>query len=103
MDANQTRFHLLLGEANWKSCTTLEGGPLFEGEELKVDWDKKRHEVTLRALAFVFPPARGDRPPNPGSRSQPGDRRGAAFDAFGNVYWISEDRREVRAYSAGCK
>jgi len=71
MDANQTRFHLLLGERDWGSC---QGGP--------VEWDDKRHELTLKRVVFQFQPPPGDRIP------QASERRGSARDRYGNFYSI---------------
>jgi hypothetical protein len=71
MDANQTRFHLLLGQADWASCTAEA-----------VSWDDVRHELTLQQIVFQFQPPPMDHFP------AVADRRGAARDRYGNFYWI---------------
>ncbi len=71
MDANQTRFHLLLGHDDWTSC-----------DADTVSWDAVRQELTLQQLVFQFQPPPLDHFPSVG------DRRGAARDRYGNFYWI---------------
>ena len=86
MDANGTRFHLLLGAADW-------GGPGDLPPEL--EWNGDRAALELASLPFVFPPRREETPPGPESR------RGAGRDRFGNWYWIDADRRSVLARAPG--
>jgi phage tail-like protein len=71
MDANLTRFHLLLGQADWMSCTADA-----------VSWDDTRNELTLQKVVFQFQPPPADRTPSVA------DRRGAARDRYGNFYSI---------------
>jgi phage tail-like protein len=71
MDANQTRFHLLLGQQDWASCAAEA-----------VSWDGTRNELTLQQVVFQFQPPPSDHFPSLG------DRRGAARDRYGNFYWI---------------
>jgi phage tail-like protein len=103
MDANGSRFHLLLGRGDWGSrCRTESGRPLeesFSTENAGGDfsWDAKRHELTLGRRVFYFRSSPGNRP------VRPGQRRGAAMDRFGNVYWISADRTEVLVSSAATR
>jgi phage tail-like protein len=88
MDANGTRHHLLLGSADWSVRTrTLPPG--------SSRYDDDRQELTLHPLEFRFPLRSGDHPP------ELSDRRGAACDAFGNVYWIDAGSRAIRVQSAG--
>lgn len=96
MDSNGTRFHLLLGRADWARCLPDErvaaqaAGALPPG----TGWDPWRGELTLEPRAFRFPtPA--------GARLDPDARRGAAADRFGNWYRIADDRRSIRVTSAG--
>jgi phage tail-like protein len=82
-DANGTGFHLLLGAADWASCTPPPA------------WDEPRGEATLPELLYRFPAGVADRPP------LLSDRRGAGRDRFGNWYWIDADRTGVSVESAG--
>lgn len=84
MDANGTRFCLLLGESDWRSCEL--GG---------LDWDKEHAELTLHARLDKFPLPPADAPPSID------DRRGVAADRFGNIYWIDATRTKVLARSSG--
>jgi phage tail-like protein len=102
MDVNGTRFQLLLGRGDWgRRCRTESGQALEDsfatsdnGGEADVSWDAKRNELTLGNRVFFFRSS-------PGNRAvQPGQRRGAAMDRFGNVYWISSDRTEILVNSA---
>ncbi|HEY3079932.1 MAG TPA: phage tail protein [Chloroflexota bacterium] len=102
MDANGTRFHLLLGEADWAECVQDDGGRLGElwastaGDQGGLTaWDRARSELTLKPQVFPFVAGPMDRPP------RPEDRRGAAGDRYGNLYWIAESGRELRVRSAG--
>jgi phage tail-like protein len=85
VDANGTRFHLLLGQDDWLKRTTLSG----------VEWNQDCGEVALVRRPYEFPTSPGDNPP------AIDDRRGAARDAFGNWYWISESQTEILARSSG--
>lgn len=85
MDANGTRFHLLLGERDWTARTTASG----------VEWYRDRHELILERRPYHFPASPADRPP------RLDDRRGAARDRYGNWYWIGESSREIFVRSAG--
>jgi phage tail-like protein len=109
MDSNGTGYHLICGEADWCACLTEPEGTqtlaslrrrLPVGSPLEVDrdapdWDGMRCELVLKSRLYQFDRGSGDRPP------QTGDRRGAAFDRYGNLYWISDDRRGIRIRSAG--
>ncbi|MBC8160668.1 MAG: hypothetical protein H7Z42_05550 [Roseiflexaceae bacterium] len=99
MDANGTRFWMLLGERDWGDCTSLDGVLLRDtwpdADSADLDWDTKRQELTLRAQVPRFAHA-----------PQPTDlhlerRRGAARDRYGNWYWIDERERGLRIWSAG--
>lgn len=108
MDANGTKFHLLLGEEDWSNCSLVDQerrtplrvvfeSPLQTCDERAggVDWVRDRNELTLRPCLFRFIAPRNDRPP------QLSDRRGAARDCNGNWYWIDKTRREIRINSSG--
>ncbi len=110
MDANGTRFHLLLGEDDWASCADaadprvslaahFRRAPATCGSAADTGgfgWDATRAELTLRRCLVTFEAARNDTPPNPGGA----DRRGAARDRFGNVYWIAGSSTEIRVLPA---
>ena len=116
MDANNTRYHLLLGQADWFTCKTdllpvaLPPDPVppapvvVMGEQwrvpaarqrLAVDWEDRRAQLTLKPLPFPFPTAPGDRAP------QIDNRRGAARDRYGNWYWIDSAQTAIRVRSSG--
>jgi phage tail-like protein len=99
MDANGTRFHLLLGEQDWARCSDDSHEAQSAGEAstqlVGLGWDPKSQEQTLRALSFHFVAGPTDRAPTLE------DRRGAARDRYGNWYWIDADRRRIRVKSAG--
>src|ERR1044071_4292305 len=92
MAANQTRFHLLLGETDWATSSLPGDGEIFSPTS-PVEW--ARHEVTLRSELFRFRPAPRDDPP------AHTERRGAAADAYSNWYWIAQGRAEIRIQSSG--
>ncbi len=105
MDVNGTKFHLLLGKADWSVCTQEDGRTLAElwalpperRDEADVYWNEERCELTLRPLLFRFPPA-------PDAKNLALElRRGAARDLYGNWYWIAEDGQGIRVNSAGTK
>ncbi len=109
MDANGTRHHLLLGEADWSQCrdatdaaVTLEEHFRRAAEPCEVSenafaWNVRSHEITLRPCVVRFEAAPADRPPNPLGT----DRRGAARDRYGNFYWIADSATEIRALPSG--
>ena len=81
MDANQSRFHLVLGRNDW--------GELTNG----LAYDSASESAGLCPQLFVFPP-RAHEP-----RLTLDSRRGAAIDAFENHYWIAENGTEIRYLS----
>src|SRR6267142_2406863 len=104
MDANGTRFHMLLGRSDWEACSVdgLPGtlGDLWKhvptGELLRRQgWDATRSELTLPAQVFEFPAA----PKHVAPRLE--SRRGADADAYGNWYWIDDAQTSVMVKSSG--
>ncbi len=91
MDVNETRFHLFRGEADWQRCAEPGHGDAWAD----VAWDERAGALTLRPLLSIFPRGRRDAPLAVEAR------RGAAVDRFGNIYWISQDRRRVYWQPAG--
>jgi phage tail-like protein len=83
MDANGTRYHLLLGRDDWLSPA---GGQTLDPN---LAWDATRLEVTLQPRLYHFAVA-----PGPAGLSLDG-RRGAGRDRFGNWYWIGPNRDEI--------
>jgi phage tail-like protein len=102
-DVNGTRFHLMLGEADWLRARTTQGESAFPGEQSpppvvppRVQFNGTTAEVTLWKDTFRFPGGHGE-------RLSPESRRGAARDRFGNWYWISPDRQSVLVWSCGSR
>lgn len=85
MDPNGTRFHLLMGEADWRRCREEEQADGW----VHLAWNGERESLTLRPLLPLFPRGRRDAP------LEPDARRGAAADRFGTWYWIGHDRRRI--------
>ena len=90
MDVNGTRLHVLLGEADWLGDGLAGSVPAPD-----TAWDAGLGALTLRRLPLRFTPGRGDRAP------ELADRRGAAADRFGTVYWIDRARTGLLAQNAG--
>jgi phage tail-like protein len=98
LNANQTRFHLLLGRGDWSQCTADTGLQVFvspAGAVAPFSWDQNHSELTLGARINVFHGAPKDIPPTLDQR------RGAAQDRFGNWYWIAESGTEILVASSG--
>lgn len=80
MDANGTRFHLLLQREEWLSTDQLA----FRDQ---IDWDGEAHQVVLERRALTVEEARG----GPGTASLSlADRRAAARERYGG--WLRIDR-----------
>lgn len=88
MDINGTKFHLLTGGQDWE--------PLLKHPQTKnLWWDDERANLSLTPKILHFP-----------KRSQedsltPQNRRGSACDQYGNIFWISEDNKEIRILPSG--
>ncbi len=107
MDANDTRFHLLLGRDDWAQCTVEVGSPpeaksLADIWELLPSepgggliWNEERNELTLEPRLFKFTAAPKDTFP------LLENRRGAGRDRYGNWYWIDETSLKIRVRSVG--
>ncbi len=84
MDANQTRFQLVFGEADW-----FGDGVTSPPSDAALEWRKSDATVGLPQKVYVYPVA-------PGTPSlTAADRRGAGQDRFGNYYWVSPARDEI--------
>jgi phage tail-like protein len=106
MDVNGTRFHLLLGRADWGSRATNDAATtrlehIFDasqnGGDADFSWDERRDELTLGNRVFQFTPSAGNRSVDVSGR------RGAAADAYGNVYWIDETGTGINVHSTGSR
>lgn len=86
MDANGTRYHLLLGERDWSGCLAPN-----------LAWDAERQHLTLEPLVYFYVASPADSAP------KIDDRRGAARDRFGNWYWIDSTKQVIRVLSAGSR
>jgi phage tail-like protein len=104
MDANGTRYYLLLGKQNWADCLADDGqtrlGDLWApisppAAPQGPAWNDARAELTLVPHLFQFVAARRDLPP------QLDERRGAGHDRYGNWYWIAASRQELLVSSSG--
>jgi phage tail-like protein len=103
MDANGTKFHLLLGKDDWSRLTD-ERGRLFgdlwklppgERDQASAHWNEAASELMLAPRLFQFAPAPKDNAP------KLENRRGAGCDRFGNWYWIDSTEREILINSPG--
>ncbi|HEV8460114.1 MAG TPA: phage tail protein [Gaiellaceae bacterium] len=99
MDANNTRFQLLLGADDWARCMNERGTPLktlwLLPRPPDVAWNDSLKELTLRPELFEFTAGAADVPP------ELGDRRGAGRDVFGNWYTVGADARSIDVISSG--
>lgn len=90
MDANQTRFQLVFGQADWFGPAG-DASPPMTG----LDWRESDSTVGLHKNVFVFPVASGTTP------LSVDERRGAAQDRYGNYYWVGPARDEILFLGAG--
>ncbi len=105
LDANGSRFALLLGQADWGRCELLDaaGPPRLEDRwaasallpKTPLAWDEGAQALALAARISRFQAAQGDLPPDPARRL------GAAADRHGNVYFIVDGGRRIDVRSAG--
>lgn len=95
MDVNGTRFHLIKGRADWRRCR--EDGESGAGDFRRLHFDEGSRVMRLASQLVLFVSARG------GSQLPLEARRGAAADAFGNWYWIGNDRQKIYWRPLGSK
>ncbi len=104
MDANGTRYHLLLGYDDWAACTdgrkplsvSWDTSTLAD-DTSGVSWNHERSEVRLQPRLFLFTAS----PKDTGPKLE--DRRGGGADRYGNWYWIADSRQEILVNSAGSR
>src|SRR5262249_5870196 len=96
---NGSRYQLIMGYDDWKLCRVddddLVNRWAQQPSTAPVEYDTTVGALRLRRLPFEFPPAENDRIPDSTQR------RGAAIDRFGNVYWIGDDSQTVLVGSHG--
>lgn len=88
MDVNGTRFHMLTGADDWEPR-------LEQAAPVDLRWDDERAGLGLLPHVLRFSSDTNEAP------LTPEDRRGADSDAYGNIYWIDDDRRGIRLLPAG--
>lgn len=105
MDANGSRFHLLLGREDWAACR-VGGRELAETWETEspphenrsgLAYNQDREELILQKRLFKYIAAPAD------MRPDLANRRGAARDRYGNWYWIDETGFKIRVRSSGSR
>src|SRR5215472_11905079 len=87
MDVNQTRFHLVYGQADWLPAPAAAGSP---APEPSLDWNKSDATLSLHQELFVFPKPAGQAP------LAVENRRGSGRDRYANWYWIGPEQNEIR-------
>lgn len=112
MNVNGSRFHLLLGKADWGRCFVPVSDGFDEStshlEQLwdvptndtpaasaPLIWDTARDELSLPSEAIVLGATPGEIPFTLDAR------RSAAADRNGNIYWIDTDTTRLRVWSVG--
>jgi phage tail-like protein len=100
MDVQGSQYHLLYGMEDWARCVDrasgLSLGGLWDDEALglpsatrtALEYDGALGVLRLRRETPLFRRARR-------TLSSESARRGAGRDAYGNWYWIAEDRRSI--------
>ncbi|MGC2775397.1 MAG: phage tail protein [Bradyrhizobium sp.] len=114
MNVNGSRFHLLLGEADWGRCRVRLGNDAWH--RLADGWSSATPPVITSPVTDTSPPLVVDawrdelrlqrEPITLGATSGETPlaldaRRTADADRYGNIYWIDGDRRRLRVWSVG--
>ncbi|MCK4537143.1 MAG: hypothetical protein KAT93_09020, partial [Desulfuromonadales bacterium] len=82
MDVNGTRFHLISGDRDWLPLLVTQ-------DVIQLWWDRESQSMSLAPQVLCLPEL-------PTTQSLTvDDRLGSAFDHYGNLYWISENTREI--------
>lgn len=107
MNVNGTRFHLLLGEADWAACRAVDGeartlladiwdDPLTIEQRRRVpEWRGDLAAIAIARLSQTLPPTQGE------SAIRLEDRRAVTADRHGNIYLVSNDRSAILVQNAG--
>jgi len=116
MNVNGSRFHLLLGEADWGRCRVERAGTLYplgdwwSGSKVPPEdedaadttlepaplvWDGLRRELRLQRAPIELAATPGE------AALSLAARRAAAADRHGNIYRIDVDARRLRVWSVG--
>ena len=88
MDVNGSRFHLLQGARDWMPMLRRQC-EIYDESGCPLQWDDAFPGISLAPLQFRFPQRRRETPPSVA------DRRGAACDRFGNLFWLGDDQRSI--------
>ncbi len=91
MDANQTKFQLVFGEADWFGDSPSGSPPASAA----LEWRASDATVGLPQKLYVFPVVPGT------PLLTAADRRGAGQDRFGNYYWIAPSQDEILFLAPG--
>lgn len=86
MDVNGSNFHMLLGERDWLPLLVKQHA---SQQAEHIWWDRTRQQLSL-APEILEVPASADE-----LEFTTEQRRGAAYDHYGNVYWIGPQNNRV--------
>ncbi|HWE04970.1 MAG TPA: phage tail protein [Tepidisphaeraceae bacterium] len=100
MDANKTRYQLLLGQDDWGQClvsgtslSSLWASAPDDPQATTMTFDTRRQQLRLASRLFEFRGASADLSPDL--------RRGADVDRYGNIYWIDSSNQKIWVLSVG--
>lgn len=107
MNINGSNYFHILGEADWGDCTAIFNhrrrklGDVWKqhkgssaGEDIVV-WDAGAGSLTIARKPESLPATPGE------PRLRPQDRRDGLSDAFGNLYVIGDNRKDIEISGAG--